>query len=217
MFLSLLPTDFHSFISSSTSFPCSSTIWSSHSVISGAGNKCNPSTIVFPPHRPNPLSSSSSCRACLVTDPSSFQVGRLIGSYGFINITRFFFFCFFLLITALRILCFLSSIPPWLPFLHQLFGFKPTVHIGYGLLLLVRSSGYWGAVEDTRRGRGQRQDQVFSKKRLDFIRAAAPVTAVVLLPFVIEIYHVQAAVCRLYEGMVIQGPLRGTSVVFKVR
>lgn len=28
----------------------------------------------------------------LITDPDSFQVGKLIGSYGFINVTRFFLF-----------------------------------------------------------------------------------------------------------------------------
>lgn len=30
------------------------------------------------------------CRVCcLITDPASFQVGRLIGTYGFMNITRY--------------------------------------------------------------------------------------------------------------------------------
>lgn len=28
------------------------------------------------------------CRASLITSPDSFEVGRLIGSYGFMNITR---------------------------------------------------------------------------------------------------------------------------------
>lgn len=42
------------------------------------------------------------CRASLITSPDSFEVGRLIGSYGFMNITRltynnfpFFLFFFF--------------------------------------------------------------------------------------------------------------------------
>ena len=49
---------------------------------------------------------SGCCRANLITDSESFQVGKLIGTYGFMNITRshffsclvffpFFFFCIF--------------------------------------------------------------------------------------------------------------------------
>uniref|UniRef100_A0A2P2L6U1 Uncharacterized protein MANES_09G127400 n=1 Tax=Rhizophora mucronata TaxID=61149 RepID=A0A2P2L6U1_RHIMU len=29
------------------------------------------------------------CRASLITDPDSFEVGRLIGSYGFMNVTSY--------------------------------------------------------------------------------------------------------------------------------
>lgn len=42
--------------------------------------------------RLNSLRRNRECKACLITSPDSFEVGRLIGSYGFMNITRFVLF-----------------------------------------------------------------------------------------------------------------------------
>lgn len=45
-------------------------------------------------HRPNSPSRTRTtrlcCKASLITNSDSFEVGRLIGSYGFMNITRYF-------------------------------------------------------------------------------------------------------------------------------
>lgn len=39
------------------------------------------------------------CRANLITDSESFQVGKLIGTYGFMNITRYYFITFLSLLS----------------------------------------------------------------------------------------------------------------------
>lgn len=53
------------------------------------------------------------CRATLITSSDSFEVGRLIGSYGFMNVTRFVLFSELRVISVLHFLFFFS-----LPFLR---------------------------------------------------------------------------------------------------
>nr|GMD56599.1 Cyclin-dependent kinase [Ipomoea batatas] len=54
-----------------------------YSPFCGTGLKWNP------PRRAKPGRVISRCKASLIMDPDSFQVGRLIGSYGFMNITSY--------------------------------------------------------------------------------------------------------------------------------
>lgn len=58
--------------------------------------------------RLNSLSRNRECKACLITSPDSFEVGRLIGSYGFMNITRFVLFNLCILFCGLILIWYIT-------------------------------------------------------------------------------------------------------------
>ncbi|MQL91757.1 hypothetical protein Taro_024365 [Colocasia esculenta] len=104
-------------------------------------------------------------RSALVTNPDDFEVGRFLGSYGFMNVTR-----------------------------------QSHLHGKIGISNLCYSSFQTGAIPGG--GRLEELNLGYSSEDIERLRVQ-------------DVGEGQVKI-RLYEGRIVQGPLRGTQIVFKV-